>query len=188
MIDPDQVRISEKEEIESHVACKSCYKSFDSDMEFITHEIEMHPISSWSEEVDTEEKMDCSENDKPERKRKWDCDGEMEAESDGKISSKRHKSVIETNDQFGVGRVEPEEEKNPQPEMEDDLEEDENNEYVDRSAFNGKLYARQFKPTSKKDISMAGKQYKVKIESLIRQQIEKSAVSFLWFTSVNGKI
>ena len=39
IIDPDQVRISEKEEIESHVACKSCYKYFDSDMEFITQEI-----------------------------------------------------------------------------------------------------------------------------------------------------
>ena len=32
-------------------------------------------ISSWSEEVDTEDmKMDCSESDAL-RKRKWDCDG-----------------------------------------------------------------------------------------------------------------
>ena len=30
-------------------------KSLDNAMEFITHEIEMHPISSWSEEVDTEQ-------------------------------------------------------------------------------------------------------------------------------------
>ena len=104
----------------------------------------------------------------------------METESDGHMSAKRPKSMIDTNQQFGAGGVEPEKEKNPQPEIED-----ENNEYVDRSAFNGKLYARQFKPTGKKDISMAGKQYKVKIESLIRQHMKKSAVSFLWFTSVN---
>ena len=141
------------------------------------------------------------------RKRKWDCDGEMEAKSDEQMSAKRHKSMIETNQQFGAGRVEPKKEKNPQQENEEILEQsqendshqvepekeknpqqengggvdeevDENNEYVDRSAFNEKLYARQFKPTGKKDIYMAGKQYKVKIESLIRQQIEKSAVSF----------
>ena len=48
------------------------------------------------------------------RKRKWDCDGEMEAESDGQMSVKRHESVIETNQQFDAGRVEPEKEKNPQ--------------------------------------------------------------------------
>ena len=29
-------------------------------MEFITHEIEMHPISSWSEEVDTEQGKEIS--------------------------------------------------------------------------------------------------------------------------------
>ena len=75
------------------------------------------------------------------KKRKWDCDVEMKAESDGEMSAKRHKSVIETNPQFGAGRVEPEKEKNPQPEngegVEEDEEEDqdENNDYVDRSAF-----------------------------------------------------
>ena len=78
-----------------------------------------------------------------------------EMEVDGQMSAKMHKSIIETNQQFGAGRVEPEKEKNPQLEIEDDLEDDENNEFVDRSAFNGKLYARQFKPTGKKDISMA---------------------------------
>ena len=95
--------------------------------------------------------------------------------------------MIETNQQFGAGRVEPEKEKNPQQENGGGVDEevDENNEYVDRSAFNEKLYARQFKPAGKKDITMAGKQYKLKIESLIRQHMEKSAVSFLWFTSVN---
>ena len=94
-------------------------------------------------------------------------------------ASKRHKSMIETNQQFGAGRVEPEKEKNQQQENEH-----ENIEYVDRSAFNGKLYTRQFKPTNKRDIKMAGKQYKLMIESLIRQHMKKFAVSFLWFTSV----
>ena len=69
--------------------------------------------------------------------------------------------MIETNPQFGAGRVEPEKEKNPQPEnlggvKEDEEEvEDENNDYVDRSAFNEKLFARQFKPLNKRDIKMA---------------------------------
>ena len=42
------------------------------------------------------------------RKRKWDCDGEMEAESDGQMSAKRHKSMIETYQQFGAESLEPE--------------------------------------------------------------------------------
>ena len=46
----------------------------------------MHSISSWSEDV----------------------------ESDGEMPSKRHKSMIETNEQFGACRVEPEKEKNLQ--------------------------------------------------------------------------
>ena len=100
----------------------------------------MHSISSWSEEVDTGEKMDVIDSDAS-KKRKLDCDGEMEAESDGEMSLKRHKSVNETNPQFGAGRVEPEKEKNPQPENgggveEDEVEdEDENNNYVYRSTF-----------------------------------------------------
>ena len=93
--------------------------------------------------------------------------------------------MIETNPQFGAGRVEPEKKKSPQPEDEAE-DEDEDNDYVDRSAFSGKLYARQFKPAAKRDIKMTGKHHKLKIESLIRQHMEKSAVSFLWFSSVNG--
>ena len=41
----------------------------------------------------------------------------MEAESDGQMFAKKHKSVIETNQQFGAGRVEPEKEKNPHLKM-----------------------------------------------------------------------
>ena len=65
------------------------------------------------------------------------------------------------------------------------MDENENNEYVDRSAFSGKLYTRQFKPAARRDITIVGKQYKLKIESLIRQHMKKSDVSFFWFTSVN---
>ena len=79
-------------------------------MEFITHKIEMHTISSWSEEVDTEEKMDEYVKSDASKKRKWDCDGEMETASDGQMFAKRHKSVIETNPQFGAGMVEAEKE------------------------------------------------------------------------------
>ena len=62
----------------------------DSGEQFITHEIEMYPISSWSDNV----------------------------ESDGEMPSKRYESMIETKKQCGAGRVEPEKEKNPQPEIE----------------------------------------------------------------------
>ena len=41
---------------ESLVTCQSCDMSFDCDIEFITNKIEIHPISPWSEEVDTEQK------------------------------------------------------------------------------------------------------------------------------------
>ena len=46
---------------------------------------------------------------------------------------------------------------------------DENNEYVNRSAFNKNFMQGSLNlHVIKKDISMAGKQYKVKIDSLIR--------------------
>ena len=50
--------VESSDDSESLVACKSCDKSFDSDMEFIIHEIEIYPISSWSEEADTEQEKD----------------------------------------------------------------------------------------------------------------------------------
>merc|ERR1711942_331392 len=42
-----------------------------------------------------------------------------EMEADGQMSEKMRKSMIETNQQFGAGRVEPEKEKNPPQENED---------------------------------------------------------------------
>ena len=124
--------------------CLWCKRSFDNAMESLDHS--MGPCCG---EVDTEGiKMDIEyiESDASKKRKS------SEMEADGEMPSKRHKSMIETNQQFGAGRVEPEKEKNPQQENGVD---DENNEYVNRSAFNGKLYARQFKPTGKKDISMA---------------------------------
>ena len=61
ILTPEQVGVSKNvessDDSESLVTCKSCDMSFDSDIEFITHEIEMHHISSCSEEVETNEKM-----------------------------------------------------------------------------------------------------------------------------------
>ena len=53
IIDPDQVRISEKEESsESPSKCQSCDMSFDNTLDLFVHEIEQHPITSWHEEED----------------------------------------------------------------------------------------------------------------------------------------
>ena len=145
--------------------CVWCKKSFDNAMELWDHC--MGPRSG---EVDTEDmKMDIEHIESDASKKRKSS----EIEADGEMSAKRLKSIIETNQQFGAGRVEPEKEKNQQQENEY-----ENIEYVDRSAFNGKLYTRQFKPTNKRDIKMTGKQYKLIVESLIRQHIKKFAVSF----------
>merc|ERR1712112_320511 len=86
-----------------------------------------------------------------------------EMEADGQMSAKMRKSMIETNQQFGAGRVEPEKEKNPPQENEDLLVQNQENdlhqveeknpkqenvredveEYVDQSAFNGRLFSRR---------------------------------------------
>merc|ERR1711954_19690 len=107
-------------------------------------------------------------------------------EADGQMSAKMPKTIIETNQQFGAGRVEPEKEKNPPQENEDLLvqtqekdshqvepEKEKNpqhenvseevEEYLDRSAFNERLYTRQYKHRGSDDILQAGQQYKVKI-------------------------
>ena len=118
-------------------------------------------------------------------------------EADGQMSAKRHNSIIETNQQFGAGRVEPEKEKNPEQENEELLEQSHENdshqvepekeknpqqengggvdeeveEYVDRSAFNGKLFTRQFKPTNSNDILTTGEKYKPKIREKVQEYI-----------------
>ena len=72
----------------------------------------MHPILSWRDKVDTEDtNVDCSQSIASKKRKS------SEMEADGQMSAKRHKSMIETNQQFGAGRVELEKEKNPQQEI-----------------------------------------------------------------------
>ena len=49
----------------------------------------------------------------------------------------------------------------------------------------GNFMQGSLKSAGETDITMAGKHYKLEIEGLIGQHMDKSAVSFLWFTSVN---
>merc|ERR1712081_12075 len=140
--------------------------------------------------------------DEASRKRK---SSEMEAE--GQMSANMSKTMIETNQQFGAGRVEPEKEKNPPQENEDLLvqnqekdshqvepEKEKNppqenegllvqnqenvgeevEEYVDRSAFNERLYTRQYKHRGSNDILQAGQQYKVRIMRLLDHYMKKN--------------
>merc|ERR1712082_460509 len=139
-------------------------------------------------------------------------------EADGQMSAKMPKSMIETNQQFGAGRVEPEKEKNPPRENEDlhvqnqekdshqvEPEKEKNHpqenedllvqnqekdshqvepekeknpqhenvdeEYVDKSAFNGKRFTRQYKHRGSNDILKVGQQYKSKIRETVQEHI-----------------
>ena len=98
--------------------------------------------------------------------------------------------------------MEPEKEKNPQPEdagrvQEQDvgldsppvllpeqqnpepLEPENPEDYQDRSAFNEKLFARQYKHRGSNDILQAGQQYKVRIMRLLQHYMkENGAVTF----------
>ena len=94
--------------------CLLCTKSFDNALEFITHGIEMHFISSCLSKYHTEDlKMDCSQNNASKKRKS------SEMEADGQMSAKENKSMIETNQQFGAGRVKPEKEKNTRQENEE---------------------------------------------------------------------
>ena len=114
-----------------------------------------------------------------------------EMEADGQMSAKMPKTIIETNQQFGAGRVEPEKEKNPPQENEDLLvqnqekdshqvepekeknpqHENVDEEYVDKSALNGKLFTRQYKHRGSNDILKVGQQYKSKIRETVQEHI-----------------
>ena len=85
-------------------------------------------------------------------------------EADGEMSAKMGKSIIETNQQFGAGRVEPEKEKNPQQENVDE-------EVEDKYAFNGRLFSRQYKHRGSNDILQVGQQYKSKIRETVQEHI-----------------
>ena len=119
-----------------------------------------------------------------------------EMEADGQMSAKMAKSINETNQQFGAGRVEPEKEKNPPQENEDLLvqnqekdshqvePEKEKNpqhendgkevvEYVDKSAFKGTLFSRQYIHRGSNDILQVGQQYKSKIKETVQEHINR---------------
>ena len=113
----------------------------------------------------------------------------------------------ERKPRFGAGRMEPEKEKNPKQENEELLEQSHENdshqvepekeknlqqenvdeeveEYVDKSAFNGKLFTRQFKPTNSNDILTTGEKYKPKI----RVRVQEYTNQGIRFYLVYGKI
>merc|ERR1711954_370493 len=117
-------------------------------------------------------------------------------EADGQMSAKKHKTMIETNQQFGAGRVEPEKEKNMQQENEELYEQRHENdshqvehekeknpqqenvgedveEYVDQPAFKGRLFSRQYKHRGSSDILQVGQQYKSKIRETVQEHINR---------------
>merc|ERR1711954_383223 len=85
------------------------------------------------------------------------------------MSAKMSKSMIETNQQFGAGRVEHEKEKNPEQEkVREDVEA-----YVDTSAFKGTLFSRKYKHRGSNDILQVGQQYKSKIRETVQEHINR---------------
>merc|ERR1711954_548396 len=90
----------------------------------------------------------------------------IEMEADGQMSAKMPKSIIETNQQFCAGRVEPENEKNPQQENVDE-------EVEDKYAFKGRLFSRQYKHRGSDDILQVGQQYKSKIRETVQEHIDR---------------
>merc|ERR1711954_26586 len=87
-----------------------------------------------------------------------------EMEADGHMSAKMGKSINETNQQFGAGRVDPEKEKSPQQENVDE-------EVEDKYAFNGRLFSRQYKHRGSNYILQVGQQYKSKIRETVQEHI-----------------
>merc|ERR1712081_137209 len=112
------------------------------------------------------------------------------------MSAKMRKTIIETNQQFGAGGVEPEKEKNP-PQQNGELYEqrhendshqvehekeknpkqenvsEEVEEYVDQSAFKGTLFSRRYKHRGSSDILQVGQQYKSKIRETVQEHINR---------------
>ena len=141
-------------------------------MDLFAHEIEMHPLTSWYEEfenasenlADTPELAeDCNMDLLTPEKRK----AEEELESQPKM---QRVSVIVPNPQVGAGQVE--KEKNPQNQDGPQIDNSEV-EHVDRSAFNEKLFSRQYKHRGSNDILVAGQQYKDRIMRLLDYYMKK---------------
>ena len=166
--------------------------SFDNAMELFAHEFEMHPISSWVEEVDSDVDLEDIDSDASKKRKSSDDESPIQQKCP-------RVSVIVPNPnvpQVGTGKVEPEKEKNPQPEdagriQEQDVGldsppvllpeeqnpeplEPENNDYQDRTAFRERLFSRQYKHRGSNDILQAGQQYKVRIMRLLQHYMKKN--------------
>ena len=187
--DKAPVMISENEESSgSPSKCQSCDMSFGDFMDIFDQEIEEPPFTLLHEEEDAvhdnmisdilnmetpnlemmlieDFNMDhLTPEDEASRKRK-----SSEMEADGQMSANMPKTMIETNQQFGAGRVEPEKEKNP-PQENDGKEVVE---YVDKSAFKGTLFSRQYIHRGSNDILQVGQQYKSKIKETVQEHINR---------------
>ena len=93
--------------------------------------------------------------------------------------------MIETNEQFGAGRVDPEKEKNPQPENEELLEPEQshqpetvNQHEIDNEMGEGKtisfkkrLFTISYQPKNSNDILTTGEKYKPKIREKVQEYI-----------------
>jgi hypothetical protein len=145
-------------------------------MGLFAHEFEMHPLSSWYEEVEESQMEpeivipDIALADYPDLEFNIHHPEKRKAEEDLQSQPKRITATV-SNPQVGAGYVEPEKEKNPQPE--NNVVDNDTQEHVDRSAFNERLFTRQYKHRGSNDILIAGQQYKERIMRLLDYYMEK---------------
>ena len=101
--------------------------------------------------------------------------------ADGQMSAKRHKSMIETNQQFGAGRVEPEKEKNPQQEIRQSHQPERVNQHEmdiemgeeKTISFKNRLYTIRYQPENFNDILTTGVKYKPQIRAKVQEYIKR---------------
>merc|ERR1711954_91920 len=90
-----------------------------------------------------------------------------------------NEGLIVQNQEKDSHRVEPEKEKNPQQENEGLVVQNQENdgkevvEYVDKSAFKGTLFSRQYIHRGSNDILQVGQQYKSKIKETVQEHIKR---------------
>ena len=156
--------------------------SFDNIMDLFAHEFEMHPLSSWYEEVEESQMEpeivipDIALADYPDLEFNIHHPEKRKAEEDLQSQPKRITATV-SNPQVGAGYVEPEKEKNPQPE--NNVVDNVCHDHVDRSEFNERLFTRQYKHRGSNDILVAGQQYKERIMRLLDHYVENhGSVSF----------
>ena len=146
-------------------------------MGLFAHEFEMHPLSSWYEEVEESQMEpeivipDIALADYPDLEFNIHHPEKRKAEEDLQSQPKRITATV-SNPQVGAGYVEPEKEKNPEVQNNLDLPPSVED-HVDRSAFNERLFTRQYKHRGSNDILIAGQQYKERIMRLLDHYVEK---------------